>query len=115
MSWELIVGAIVAGVVGVSILQYRAASGQYRPLSQRQPKRRVVEKPELGMEAINMDEVHRTQRRNESFERANTNWTRRRDATSAADTDIQPLADDETYSARFHAAFNSKKNKDRSQ
>lgn len=114
MPWQWIVGAALLAVVVISVQQYRAARGTYRPLSQRQPQRRATSAPELGMEAIDMAEIHRTQRRNESLERANTNWTRRRDATSAADTDIQPLADDETYSARYYAAFHSKKNKDRS-
>jgi len=113
MPWLWILGAAVLAVIVISVQQYRAARSIYRPLSARQPERRTRPAPELGMEAIDMAEIHRTQRRNESLERANTNWTRRRDATSAAETDIQPLADDETYSARYYALFQSKKHKDR--
>lgn len=98
--------------IALSIVQYRETRGQYRPLSHRQPERRAKNDRELGLEAINMDEVHRTQRRNESLERANTNWTDKRNMTQAADTDIQPLADDETYSTRYHAAFHKDKSKD---
>lgn len=110
MSWQWILGAALLGVVVISVLQYRAARGHYRPLSTRQPERRAPGKPELGMEAIDMAEINRTQRRNESLERAHTNWTRRGSGTNAAETDIQPLADDETYAKRFHTAF--MKNKD---
>lgn len=113
MPWAWILGAALLAVVLVSAAQYCAATKQYRPLSQRQPERRSQAAPELGMEAINMQEVHRAQRRNQSLERAPASWTRNRDANSA--TDIQPLADDETYSARFYAAFQSKKKKDRKQ
>lgn len=110
--WLYALGAALLAVVVISALQYRAARGVYRPLSTRQPERRGGGKPELGMEAIDMAAVRQTQRRNESLERAHTTLTRR---GSAAETDIAPLADDETYSARYHAAFHSKKNKDRSQ
>ncbi len=111
--WLWMLGGALIIVVYISVMQYRAASKTYVSLSQRQPAHRTAGlNPELGLEEIDMNEVRRTQRRNESLERAHTNWTQKRSATSAADTDIQPMADDETYSARYHAAFNEKKNKD---
>ena len=89
---------------------------QRRPLSEAQPKMGKRDVP-LGMEAIDMNEVRRTQRRNESLERSHTSMT---DRTSrgflfeqAADTDIEPLADDETYAKRYHTAFQKRKDKDR--
>ena len=116
MPWLWVLGGALACVVVICMQQYRAARGVYRPLSRRQPARRTNDTPDLGLEAIDMDAVKRTQRRNESLERGQTNWSRGYSATSAADTDVQPLCDDETYSARYHAAFHSrKKNKDRSQ
>ncbi|MFC6584381.1 hypothetical protein [Sulfitobacter aestuariivivens] len=58
--------------------------------------------------------VNKVTRRNEALERGHTNWTRKSSTqTDVAETDIQPLADDETYATRFHAAF--MKNKGREQ
>lgn len=110
MEWLWILGAVVAGVAGISALQYRASRGQYRPLAQRQPQARARQAPELGMEAVDMEAVRHTQRRNESFERSQTIWSRKGGISQAIDTTIAPMADDETYAKRFHTAF--MKNKD---
>ncbi|WP_432816823.1 hypothetical protein [Sulfitobacter sp. JB4-11] len=84
-------------------------------MSSRQPARPDRANRPLGTEALDLDAVRRTQRRNESLERAHTSWTGRRGkltGTESADTDIEPLADDETYARRYHAAF--QRNKDKS-
>ncbi len=84
-------------------LQHR---NTYRPLSRRQPARKVSKDVPLGLEAIDMRAVNSAARRNESLERSHTSWTRKGGLLNgAADTDVQPLADDETYARRFHAAF----------
>lgn len=95
---------VLTAAAAICAVQYRAATRVHRPLSQRQPTRATPRETPLGMEAIDMAEITRTNRRNESLERAHTNWTSR-DRSMAAATDVQPLADDETYAARFHAAF----------
>lgn len=110
MDWRLILGAALLGVLVVIAQQYRAARGTYRPLSRRQPQRRVANTPELGMEAIDMTEVRRTQRSNESLERVNDPWSQRRGGSRTVDTSVDAMPDDETYAKRFHAAF--MKNKD---
>lgn len=110
MNWTLILGAVCVGVVAIAALQYRATRGQYRPLSTHQPQRRESNTPELGMEAIDMAEIQRTQRRNESLERTNKIWTRQGDATNGVDVNVAALPDDETYARRFYTAFI--KNKD---
>ena len=112
MSLGWIIGGLLAGVVLICWLQYRAQAGTYRPLSSRQPERTAIEDRPLGTEALDLDAVRRTQRQNESLERAHTNWTRGRSGilgAAAADTHIAPLADDETYAKRFHAAYMNKK------
>ena len=110
--WLWTFGAIGAGVVAVIfIAQYRAAQGTHRPLSQRQPAQREQNVP-LGMEAIDMESLSAANRRNESLERGQTNWLRKGGFFGAADTDVAPWADDETYAARFHAAFQNKNSKD---
>ncbi len=112
MSLGWIIAGLLAGVVLISWLQYRAQAGTYRPLASRQPERAETEERPLGTEAIDMDAVRRTQRQNESLERAHTNWTRGKGSilgAAAADTHIAPLADDETYAKRFHAAYMNKK------
>ena len=110
MDWSLVLGAIVVLVVVIAAGQYHAAKGTYRPLSSRQPQRHNPQTPELGMEAMDMAEVRRVQRRNQSLERTNDAWTRRRRQTSATDTGVDAMPDDETYARRFHTAF--MKNKD---
>lgn len=107
-------GILVAVIVAVSVRQYRAQQGRYRPLTSRQPERRDTSHVPLGMEATDLDHIRATMRRNESLERGNTNWTSRKGGflAGAADTDVAPLSDDETYAARFHAAFHNEKSKD---
>jgi len=111
VDWILVLGAIIACVIAISALQYRAAKGQYRPLASRQPARPVQQKPGLGMEAIDMNEIRRTQRSNDSFERVNNIWTKRGSITSDVSTSVDAMPDDETYARRYHAAFHNK-NKD---
>ena len=107
----LILGAIVACGVVISAAQYRAAKGQYRRLSSRQPVLPTDQKPELGMEAIDMAQIRRAQRSNDSLERVNNIWTKRGSLTSDVSTSVDAMPDDETYARRYHAAFH-KKNKD---
>ncbi len=107
----LVLGATVACVIAISAMQYRSAKGRYRPLASRQPTRTVEQKPELGMEAIDMTEIRRTQRSNDSLERVNNIWTKRGSITSDVSTSVDAMPDDETYARRYHAAFH-KKNKD---
>lgn len=109
-DFTLFAGFAVVAIVVISALQYRAAKGRYRPLSSRQPQRPVAHKPELGMEAIDMAGVRRTQRSNESLERVNNIWAKHHGATKGLDTSVDAMPDDETYARRFHAAF--MKNKD---
>ena len=99
--------AILLGLVGgISLYQFRSQRGTYRSLSSRQPARKVSGEVPLGMEATDLSAVNSVARRNESLERSHTSWTRRSGMLSgAADTDIQPLSDDETYAKRYHAAF----------
>ena len=101
-------------IAAIAALQYRARRNIYRPLASRQPERRAQPERPLGYEALDLDAVARTHRRNEAFERGHTNWTRVRSGglAMAAETDIEGLGDDETYAARYHAAFHTDK-KDR--
>ena len=104
--WGWIIGGLLAVIGLISFAQYRRQSGTYRRLSGRQPARRISKDVPLGMEATDIDSVNSVNRRNESLERSHTNWTRgSRTRSASADTDIQPLADDETYAKRFHTAF----------
>ncbi|MDF1729119.1 MAG: hypothetical protein P1U53_15365 [Sulfitobacter sp.] len=105
IAW-LGIGALVL-VVAIATLQYRAQRNTYRSLSSRQPERRPKAERPLGYEALDLDEVARTTRRNEALERGHTNWTRGRGSNLAlaSETDIEGLGDDETYAARYHAAF----------
>ncbi|KIN66353.1 hypothetical protein Z946_365 [Sulfitobacter noctilucicola] len=107
--WPILaVGALIAVI---AVLQYRARRGIHRPLASRQPERQVSEVP-LGMEALDLDAVSRTNRRNESLERGQTNWLGKAGFFGRTDTDVAPLADDETYAARFHDAFQKNRSKD---
>ena len=106
----MIFGAGVVAFCAIALLQYSARRGTYRPLSSRQPAQRRQQAPELGMEAIDMAEIRRTQRSNESLERTNNIWSQRHGAAGGLDIKIDGLTDDETYAQRFHAAF--MKNKD---
>ncbi|KIN60799.1 hypothetical protein Z945_1778 [Sulfitobacter noctilucae] len=109
--WIWALAAVVVVVAGICLSQYRAANAQHRPLASRQPERREVTVP-LGMEAMDLTEVSRTNRRNESLERGQTNWLGRNGFFGRADTDVAPLADDETYAARYYDAFQKTKTKD---
>lgn len=107
--WALL--ACVCVIAVMALMQYRGARGMYRPMSSRQPSR-VERKVPLGMEALDLESVSRVTRRNESLERGQTNWLRGTGFFGRSDTDVAPLADDETYSARYHAAFQRKQKKD---
>ncbi|MFK7762796.1 MAG: hypothetical protein AB8B62_06005 [Roseobacter sp.] len=85
-----------------------------RPLAQRQPKsvRATGESVPLGLEAIDMSVVDSTNRRNASLERVSTFFSAKGHLgsfTKNADSHVTPLADDETYAARYHRAYNQKK------
>lgn len=112
--WGWIIAGILGLVVLISFYQYQSQRGTYRALSNRQPARKVSKDVPLGMEAMDLDAVNAAARRNESLERSHTSWTRKGGLLNgAADTDIQPLSDDETYAKRFYAAFMNNKPKDR--
>lgn len=108
-SWALIILIAVAGLA--AWLNHRSGPRRHVPLSQRQPQRRKREVP-LGMEAIDLDAVGSANRRNESLERGQTNWLSNVGFFGRSDVDIEPLANDETYAARYHAAFHKKQKKD---
>lgn len=109
--WLWLLSLVIAGGALIAYMQYRAQRGTYRTLASRQPERRTREVP-LGMEALDLDEVSRATRRNESLERGQTNWLSTKGFLGRADTDVQPLADDETYAARYYSAFQKDKTKD---
>ena len=109
--WVWVLGAALVAVAGIALSRYRAATPQHRPLASRQPARRETTVP-LGMEAMDLTEISRTNRRNESLERGQTNWLNRSGFFGRTDTDVAPLADDETYAARYYDAFQKTKTKD---
>ena len=109
--WGWIIGGVVGGIALIAYVQHRAQAGIYRPLASRQPERPKTQDVPLGMEAIDMTQVNNVARRNESLERAHTNWTNR--GGLRASTDVPPMADDETYAAKYHAAFLKDKPKGR--
>jgi hypothetical protein len=116
--WLWMLGAAVLGVAAIVVAQYRAASRHYVPLSHRQPDRhKHNDKVPLGHEALDMTEVLRTQRLHQGLERT-TSFYRGlgggSDAPNLIDPEGPSLPDDETYSARYHAAFQTKKHKDTS-
>ncbi|MEO0936951.1 MAG: hypothetical protein AAFY38_02225 [Pseudomonadota bacterium] len=84
-----------------------------RPLAAVQPPRARRAVP-LGMEAIDTAAIDAVNRRNQALERTHNpaaTWLggRRVGALENADTSaIIEFDDDETYAARFHAAFKSK-------
>ncbi|MEP5730078.1 MAG: hypothetical protein ABJL67_11995 [Sulfitobacter sp.] len=110
--WFLLVALAAFGLI--LWLQSRAVRRQgHRPLSTRQPDRNEKKQAvPLGMEALDLEAVSRATRRNESLERGQTNWLTKSGFFGRADTDVAPLADDETYAARFHTAFHKEKTKD---
>jgi hypothetical protein len=82
------------------------------PLSARQPNRDDGTATPLGMEAIDMSLVGAAQRRNAALERPSTLFTRNRRFSGfldAAETSVSALPDDETYAARYHRAYMSRK------
>jgi hypothetical protein len=109
-----LIGILSALFLGLCLRQYRAQKSVYRPLSGRQPERRDTGEVPLGMEAIDLNHIRATTRRNDSLERGTTSWMASNGGLLAgsADTDIDPLSDDETYAARYHAAFQKDKTKD---
>lgn len=109
--WLWVLFAATALVVLVLLRQYRSARSTHRPLASRQPERRDTAVP-LGMEATDLESVARTTRRNESLERGQTNWLNKSGFFGRTDTNPAPLADDETYAARYQAAFQKPKSKD---
>lgn len=115
MMWQWMLGVAVIGVAGIAIAQYRAATRSHVPLSRRQPaqngSRRTVP---LGHEELDMEEVLRTQRLHQGLERAPRLWLGSgRDGPDFISPHGLSLPDDETYSARYHAAFQTKKRKER--
>lgn len=117
--WQWMLGAAVLGVAGIALAQYRAASRHYVPLSRRQPARPHTDaQVPLGHEALDMSGVLRTQRLHQGLERTTSLYRGMGSAGKGIDL-IDPqglsLPDDETYSARYHAAFQTRKHKDRSQ
>jgi hypothetical protein len=83
-----------------------------RPLAERQPQRTEQDAVPLGMEAIDFSVVDAVNRRNASLERVSTFFGQKNRLGSFlenAETRITPLADDETYAAQYHRAYNQKK------
>ena len=106
LAW--LFGAGAAGLVATLVVQYRQAARTYRPLASRRPERVAQGARPLGTEALDLDAIGRVQRRNESLERAHTNWTRsagRIMGAEASDLEVTPWPEDETYAGRYHAAF----------
>lgn len=99
----------------LSLLTAPFTRGPRRPLSQRRPEaqggRRERDVP-LGFEAIDMDVVDEATRRNEAAERSSRMFSRGLHShIERARTRIAPMPEDETYAARFHRAFQTKKDK----
>ena len=112
LGWLLGAGAV--GLVATLVVQYRQAARVYRPLASRQPPRRPQGSRPLGTEALDLEAIGRVQRRNESLERAHTNWTRgsgRIMGVEASDLEVAPWPDDADYARRFHAAYLRNKDK----
>ncbi|MFG6590976.1 hypothetical protein [Sulfitobacter sp. 1A12157] len=112
--WGWVAAAVVGGIAATAYAQHRARRGRHVPLSQRQPPRPETGKVPLGMEALDLDAVASTARRNESLERGHTNWTKKRGGffLGGAEVEVEPWADDETYARRYHAAFKKPDTKD---
>lgn len=111
--WGWIIGLTgAAALTAICVLQYRSAASTHRPLSERRPQPRNDSDVPLGLEAIDMETLSEANRRNESLERGQLNWLRSGGFFGRADTDVAPWADDATYAARFHAAFQNSKSKD---
>jgi hypothetical protein len=106
--WPWVLAVVGGVVVLIGAAQYRAGRGVYTPLTRRQPPRTARKVP-LGMEALDLEGVARTTRRNESLERGQTNWLRRSGYFGRSDTDVPALSDDETYAARYYDAFHKDK------
>ncbi|WP_299963042.1 hypothetical protein [uncultured Roseobacter sp.] len=84
-----------------------------QPLSHRQPEGRAASRTvPLGMEATDLDLIQSVNRRNAGLERVSTffrPFSGQRYALEDAETQTRAFADDETYAARYHRAFNQKK------
>jgi hypothetical protein len=86
-----------------------------RPLSHRQPQRADDGQVPLGMEEIDLSMVESVNRRNASLERVSTFFGNNRRLGSFlehAETRVTPLADDETYAARYYRAYKQTKGRD---
>ncbi|MEM6889452.1 MAG: hypothetical protein AAF636_15090 [Pseudomonadota bacterium] len=98
------------------IISFPFRRGPRRPLSAYQPQ--VPEPREtvaLGLEAIDMQLVKNVQKRNFALERVSAFRVpsrRRISFLENVDAEVSPLADDETYAARYHSAFIEKKGTD---
>mmetsp|Transcript_21150 Transcript_21150/g.33932 ORF Transcript_21150/g.33932 Transcript_21150/m.33932 type:complete len:102 (+) Transcript_21150:278-583(+) len=83
-----------------------------RPLAARRPGRDEmgqVRTVPLGMEATDLGLVNNVARQNDALERATPVGARRGGSFAArASTDIDPMPEDETYSARYHRAYQQK-------
>jgi len=116
--WMWVAGAVGMGIAVIAVAQYRAASRHHVPLSHRQPQRHKQDRDvPLGHEALDMTEVLRTQRLHQGLERTTTFYRGLGGgghAPSLIDPEGPSLPDDETYSARYHAAFQTRKHKDTS-
>ena len=80
------------------------------PLAQRRPDTGGSDDAvPLGMEALDMTEVNRVNRRNDALERVTGAFSNRygRSFTQNAAIRIEPMADDETYAAEYHRRFKS--------
>ena len=107
--WLWALGAAALLGLGLALVQQARSSRRvHRPLASRQPERRKQTVP-LGMEALDIEALGRANRRNESLERGQTNWLGRSGFFGRTDTDVAPLADDETYAARYFDAFQKDK------
>jgi hypothetical protein len=87
-------------------LTYPFRSGPRRPLSARQPHLSAGDnKTPLGMEATDISSVSAVNRRNDALERSfGVNVTNARDRVGH----VEPLPNDETYSAWYTRAFQQK-------
>lgn len=93
-------------------ITYPFRRGPRRPLAQRQPPSARDRSTPLGLEAVDMSVVDSVNRTNASLERVSTFFGARRGIGSfleKAENHVTPLADDETYAARYHRAYNQKK------
>ncbi|MEM8979823.1 MAG: hypothetical protein AAGD04_10085 [Pseudomonadota bacterium] len=79
------------------------SSGPRRPLSASQPARPDTTTP-LGMEATDLSLVQKTNRKNDALERVMTFSEKGANAAGH----VAPLADDESYAAKYHRLYGPK-------